>query len=469
MDATTFAIVGAGVFGLSTAFHLRRMYPAAKIFLIDRTRGDDANRGAATSDFNKIIRADYPDPVYMKIALDAQESWRTDPVFKPYYHECGMLFAEEIGMGRASFKNYRDLGVETQSEILTKEGALARFPIFQDANWSGVNENYFNPQSGWGEADGAVASFFAATCNAGVTFIKANAERLVLDSEGNCTGVFISEGGGQTREFLADRTILCVGAFTEKFLADTAPERSELQVNGRLIAAAAVQCKATYPPEEEEKLSKAPVHFLGMWHTHGESIPPFNGRLKFNCEVSFTNMTYHDGLDKDISIPPPAESQSTWSQNVPEGLKQEVANVVRNTYGSYVPGIDIESYRVCWDAVSPNQDFIIDYHPKCKNLVIASAGSFHSWKFLPNIGEYVVKRVFNTLEEDLVRKWAWDRENTGSACEMYDPSRDMKAIGPFEGWPRTESSESITQPARTQDGEVKDNTYTLWNSRCLIQ
>ncbi|KAK0614348.1 hypothetical protein B0T14DRAFT_570290 [Immersiella caudata] len=113
--------------------------------------------------------------------------------------------------------------------------------------------------------------------------------------------------------------MLCVGAYKEGFLIDTAPGRSELQVNGRLIAAAAVQCKATYPPEQEEKLSKAPVHFLDMWH-HGESIPPFDGRLNFNCEVSFTNMTHHDGPGKDISIPPPAETQSTWTQNVPEGL-----------------------------------------------------------------------------------------------------------------------------------------------------
>lgn len=269
MESATFAIVGAGVFGLSTAFHLRRSHPNAKVFLIDRTRGDRANRGAASSDFNKIIRADYPDPLYMKMAIDAQTSWRTDPVFRPHYHECGMLFAEEIGMGRASFVNYRALGVETRSEILSKEDALARFPVFQDANWSGVKENYFNPQSGWGEADEAVASFFAATCAAGVIFVEATAEKLVLDANGNCTGVVLSEEGGQTREFLADQVILCVGAYTEKFLADTAPERSELQVDGRLIAAAAIQCKATYPPEQEENLSTAPVHFLGMWHTHG--------------------------------------------------------------------------------------------------------------------------------------------------------------------------------------------------------
>jgi hypothetical protein len=50
------------------------MYLDVKLVLIDRTRGDDTSRGAAASDLNKIIRADYPDPVHMKMALDAQDS-----------------------------------------------------------------------------------------------------------------------------------------------------------------------------------------------------------------------------------------------------------------------------------------------------------------------------------------------------------------------------------------------------------
>jgi hypothetical protein len=66
-------------------------------------------------------------------------------VFKSYYQECGMLFTEDMGIVRASFDNYQVLGVETWSEILNKEEALTRFPVFQDANRSGINENYFNP------------------------------------------------------------------------------------------------------------------------------------------------------------------------------------------------------------------------------------------------------------------------------------------------------------------------------------
>ncbi|KAK4185038.1 FAD dependent oxidoreductase [Podospora australis] len=433
-------IVGAGAFGVSTALHFRKLHPYVQVTLIDRIR---ENRGAASSDHNKIIRADYPDEFYMKLALEAQESWRNNPIYSPYYHETGMLFAEEIGMGRAAFKNFKHLNVDQGATIMSTVEALERFPIFKGANWEDVTENYFNPSSGWGEAHETMESVFRAALAEGVQFLEATVDKLILDPTTRaCLGVRTSDG----KEIFADRTVLAVGAYTAKVLADTDPRWAELQVDGRMVAAAAIQCTATYPPEEDERLSQAPVHFLGMWHTHGESIPPFKGKLKLNCEVSFTSMTYHDGLKKEISIPPKPESQSTFSHDVCEGLKQEVGNVVKNVYGDHVKGINIESYRMCWDAVSPNQSFIIDYHPACDNLVIAGAGSFHSWKFLPTIGKYVVQRLFNELDDEKKRMWAWDRENEGAACEMYIPSRDVKTIGPFQGWPRTEGTQKSVLP-----------------------
>jgi sarcosine oxidase/L-pipecolate oxidase len=59
-------------------------------------------------------------------------------------------------------------------------------------------------------------------------------------------------------------------------------------------------------------------------------------------------MEYHEGLGKDISVPPVPTSQSTFGDDVPVGLKEEVQNVVKNTYGNAVKGIEIVSYRMCW-------------------------------------------------------------------------------------------------------------------------
>lgn len=59
-------IVGAGVFGLSTAFHLAQQgYKNIKVL----DREDIPSPYSAGHDLNKIIRAEYEDPFYTEIAL----------------------------------------------------------------------------------------------------------------------------------------------------------------------------------------------------------------------------------------------------------------------------------------------------------------------------------------------------------------------------------------------------------------
>lgn len=154
------------MFGASTALHLKRTSPNAQVIVVDRYRN---NPGAASNDLDKIIRADYPDLVYMRLALEAQDIWRTDPIFKPFYHESGMLFAEEIGMGRASLENYKSLGVETGAEILPHRKHGPGSPSSQ-ANWTDVAENFYNSRSGWGEAEEAMKSIVQAANDEGVVF-----------------------------------------------------------------------------------------------------------------------------------------------------------------------------------------------------------------------------------------------------------------------------------------------------------
>ena len=419
----TYLIVGAGVFGASTALYLAETRPDASITLIDRAPAPGPHPTAASSDLNKIVRADYDDIFYMRLALDAVDRWRHDKLYSPYYHECGMLFAEDIQMGPKSYENYKALGVDPGAVFFAPEDAKAKFPMFQKANWTDVDENYWNPRSGWGEGDGAVRAVIQAAIRAGVHYVEATISKLLFDGEGDCLGVSTTD----SKDLKADHVILCTGARTALLLADSAPEREDLQVNGRMVAAAATSCIVQCDPKSLYLYQQAPVHFLGMHHTHGESIPPGpDGRLKFNFEVSFTNKEYHEASGQTISVPPARQSQSTWSDDIPNELKKSVLTVVDHVYGKDAPGLQPESFRMCWDAVTPNQDWIISPHPACKNLFIAGGGSFHSWKFLPVLGQYVTQMVYGELSAEHEKRWAWDRENEGAACVMYIPQRDLK-------------------------------------------
>ncbi|KAG9829841.1 hypothetical protein KCU77_g13664, partial [Aureobasidium melanogenum] len=68
MADKSYIIVGAGVFGVSTAFHLIKKYPNADITIVDRDAFDQDTRVAASWDWNKVVRADYDDIVYCKMA-----------------------------------------------------------------------------------------------------------------------------------------------------------------------------------------------------------------------------------------------------------------------------------------------------------------------------------------------------------------------------------------------------------------
>ena len=62
--------------------------------------------------------------------------------------------------------------------------------------------------------------------------------------------------------------------------------------------------------------------------------------------------------------------------------------------------------------MTPTGDFIISTHPACDGLFIATCGSFHGFKFLPIIGNYVVQMLSDELDPALQEIWAWDRDRS---------------------------------------------------------
>jgi len=92
-----------------------------------------------------------------------------------------------------------------------------------------------------------------------------------MDTAKTCTGVQTENG----TELKADNVILCTGAWTPKLLLDTAPDRVDLHVGDRMIAAGAIQCPASYPPDQMYKLHSVPVMFNGCDDTEGWSQNSF--------------------------------------------------------------------------------------------------------------------------------------------------------------------------------------------------
>ena len=257
-------IVGSGIFGTSTALHLLNADPSATVTLVDRTPFPCPY--AASHDVNKIVRADYGDIFYVALALEAQDSWRQNPLYKPYYHETGMMVIDDVGLGPKIIQNYKDLGVDFAAEMLNPEEARSRFNgMYQDADWTDVKEVFWNPRSGWAEAATALGKTIEAIVERGVTYVEATVSNLLFNENGDCLGVNTEDG----KRIEADQVILCTGAQTAKLLADSAPHRKEIQIDGRMVAAGVVEAFVRLSPEQKKRFDSVPVFVHEMGNVLG--------------------------------------------------------------------------------------------------------------------------------------------------------------------------------------------------------
>nr|XP_036574560.1 FAD dependent oxidoreductase [Colletotrichum truncatum]KAF6781009.1 FAD dependent oxidoreductase [Colletotrichum truncatum] len=263
---TSYLIIGAGVFGASTALHLIRAEPRAKVTLVDRNAFDAPIRVAASWDWNKVVRADYADIDYMRLALEAKELWASDPLFKPYYHESGVYWVSATNFSQVVQDNYKKLGVDSGLFSLPVEEARAKYDgIFEHGDYTDVKEVFINKNSGWGEAKEALRETIEEAVKLGVNYVQAEVVKLEFDGDGATTGVTTSEG----KTIRASRVVLSTGAYTAKLLADSAPDRPELHAGERFVAAAVTEGFTPVSGETAAELYDGPVGI--------STVPPERG------------------------------------------------------------------------------------------------------------------------------------------------------------------------------------------------
>jgi sarcosine oxidase/L-pipecolate oxidase len=309
MSATTsnndYLIAGAGAFGASTALYLKRAYPDKIVTLVDR--GEFPYPSAAAHDLNKIIRAEYEDPFYMNLTIEAQKVWQSDPIFTPYFNQTGILFTGIEGIGQAIVDNYVKLIGTSPAELISPEDAKGRFDgVLRDADWTGVTSCTWNPQAGWGDAANALKSVIQAAIDLGVNYVSGSIEKITFAADGSATGLALSG----SRILAASKTILCTGAYTAELVADSAPEREEIQVNGRLVAAAAIMCAFKIPKEELPKFASAPIVISPMGNYPSKYSP--NSLSSCSTATSLAKRPFHSVLSY-VEADSKRRKHSTWS------------------------------------------------------------------------------------------------------------------------------------------------------------
>jgi len=197
-------IVGAGCFGISTAYHLLQR-GFTDVTVLDRSENLPAP-DAASTDMNKVVRTSYADVFYAQLARDAIKEWKKTEEWGDTYRECGVLvlgsadeqlyaskaYTNDVALGVRTVKYDSGSGAVRVPRTAFPEGVKTG-PAFEDTPAAPVA--YLNLDSGWAASARGVEILMARVIALGGKVIGGKAVTgLVRESDGRTTGVRLADG-----------------------------------------------------------------------------------------------------------------------------------------------------------------------------------------------------------------------------------------------------------------------------------
>ncbi|KAJ8119093.1 hypothetical protein OPT61_g63 [Boeremia exigua] len=409
-------IIGAGTFGTSLAVHASKTYyDASKITIVDRWSPDASvqDKSAAAIDINRIIRTDYISPLYCNLANEAIHFWFWGMEVQGHFHKAGWTVFDGPCQSQEFRSGVRKTFEERGSNIIKEVDAkslIEAHDVLRGIDGGKLGKGYFNPEAGWVDAASATKAYLRIAESRGVKRVTGDVEEFLLRNDGEgLAGVRLQDG----TVLEADKVVVAAGAWTSGLispledklnLADKDCVERQVTAVGRL--------SAYYDLSEDEAKhmmdTKFPIVVIGG---EVDIIPPYYHlpSLKVNdLRTEFTN-TVATSSGRRITVP----SKRNQMQ-VPPKLIQESENVIKASMPEWTKTRSPDRWRICYDAVTPTEDWVLSQHPdhRLKNMYIAVGGSFHSYKFMPNAGKYllnVLNGISNGEEKD--RAWKWKNED----------------------------------------------------------
>ncbi|KAA8915153.1 hypothetical protein TRICI_002698 [Trichomonascus ciferrii] len=383
-------IVGAGVFGLSTALELSRtvdQHEYDNITILDRAMPPVT--GGASVDINRIMRPDYADPVYSSMGLEVLKEWQTNPLYRDHFYQSHIMF---IAKDNADFRetsqgNLREFGIELKP-VKNANDAKKLYPAFDGPLTTA--HGYAHENAGWVNAEGAVRSTVGEILRLGkakfITGEDGTMTELIIENNA-VKGVMTASGKVHT----ADLVVMATGPWTP----------SLIDCEDNCVAAAQPVAFLQLTPEETRKYSSIPV-YLNIDSGFFVFPPTKDGVLKCarHC-FGYTNTVARSWgkvskpLDKPIVSELPEDALKVLREGLKDVFNEDIAK--RPFFES----------RICWYTDTPSGDFTLGYHPKYENLFMCTTGSGHGFKFLPILGKYSTGALFKRLDKKLLDKFSW--------------------------------------------------------------
>ncbi len=374
MGATThIAVVGAGAFGGWTALYLLRR--GARVTLVDGW--GPGNSRASSGGETRIIRGTYgPNQPYTKMAARAMQLWQENQ--KRWnlrlMQQTGVLWMVTAGddhFERESLPALRDAGIGYQ-ELSTKDMA-ARWP---QINLEEVHWGIYEPDGGFLMARAACQAVLDGFLAEGGEYKQGTVMQSGLDG-GPWDSLSLFDGS----KLSADQYVFACGPWLGKLFPATVGNRIRPTKQDVFFFGS---------PAGDNRFSET---MLPVWADHRDrfiyGIPGNQGR-------GFKVADDTRGAEFD-----PTSGERTVSA---EGLR-----VIRDYIAFRFPALKdaplLES-RVCQYENTPDNNFIIDRHPKRDDVWLLGGGSGHGFKHGPALGEMMAGLVLDHKDPDALFRLA---------------------------------------------------------------
>ncbi|MCB0687422.1 MAG: FAD-dependent oxidoreductase [Saprospiraceae bacterium] len=352
-------VVGAGIWGLSTAYFLRKM--GVQVHLIDMWGAGNVRSGSGG--VSRIIRLVYgADELYIDLTSRAFALWMEifGKEVNDYYQETGLLWffsQEDDSYALHSKKRIEELGYEL--EELTFSDAIAAYP---QVSFEGIRKVYFEDKAGILYASKCCELILQKFQAIGGHYTQGFAS---VERENNFS---LLVNGKKTE---SDQYIFACGPWTRSLFADVLKENT--YVSKQDIYHFAI------PPTKMRQFD--PSH-MPVWLDYNAESPLYYGmpmHLAKGFKIAYDDRSELFSPDQDDRLPTLDRLQ-----------------LARDFVGKRFPilaGAPISYTEVCQYDNSLDGHFIIDTHPQFEEVILMTGSSGHGFKMGPAIGELMAKHI----------------------------------------------------------------------------
>ena len=358
------AVIGAGVFGAWTAWHLAKR--GKRVALMEAY--GPAHSRASSGGETRIIRMGYgADELYTRWSQQSLEQWKK--FFRaskaPLFHETGVLWlgGEDDSQLRRTAATLKRCKV--RYEEFDRAALEAKYP---QVSFEDIKAGILEPHSGVLMARRAVAMLVEDALRLGVEYCSA--QILKPAGSGRLEQVVTSQG----ERFSTEQFVFACGAWLGKVFPEVLGER-------------------IFPTRQE-------VFFFGIPGGDTRFAAPALPTWLFQEDL-FYGMPDIESRGLKIAYDGHGErvDPDTQSRIVTPAMRERVRTYVERRFPALKEAPIVET-RVCQYENTSSGDFLIDRHPGMENVWFVGGGSGHGFKHGPAVGEYVTGRILDRLEPE---------------------------------------------------------------------